>query len=50
MGLFDGGLFGVDMNLDGKKDLLDDMLFMGLMEEEEKRRKKEAGQTDEDDD
>ncbi len=36
-------LFGIDMNLDGKKDLLDDLLFMEMVEEDEE----ESGEDDE---
>ena len=28
-------IFGIDMNLDGKKDLLDNLLFMDMVEEDE---------------
>ncbi len=28
-------IFGININLDGKKDLLDDLLFMEMVEEDE---------------
>ena len=41
MGILDS-LFGVDIDLDGKVDATEDLLFMVMMDEEEKRQKKDS--------
>lgn len=43
-------IFGIDFNMDGKVNSLDDVMFLQFMEEEERRKKQESGLDDEDDD
>lgn len=36
MGFFDDSFLGFDFNMDGKVDMMDDVLFMSMMEESNK--------------
>ena len=41
MGFFDDkGMFGIDMNLDGKVTVEDDLLFMAMVDDEEREERK----------
>jgi len=41
MGFFDDSIIGFDFNMDGKTDMLDDVLFMQMMDEAEKEEEEE---------
>lgn len=47
MGFFDDkGMFGIDMNLDGKVTVEDDLLFMAMVDDEEREERKRRAEYD----